>query len=91
MKICVFVLFYNSSSISLFFRRRYNFIKQIYKKSYIHHTYYKIAENKNKKEARNIKSRTKTEVGVATMSFIQSRDIICSSCSAYIHFMYIID
>ena len=60
------------------------------KKSYIQYQTHYIQNNRNKgkKETRNIKRRKKKEMGGgAIMSFIQSIDIIRSSCSAYILFM----
>ena len=41
----------------------------------------KHTESKDKKETRNITRIKEKEIGVATVSFIQLRDIICSSCS----------
>ena len=50
--------------------------------SYILHT---KEENKDKKKLEILKEG-KERSGVGTVSFIQSRYIICSSCSAYIYF-----
>ena len=59
-------------------------IYNIYKKNQTFNTKHTIiqkAESKDKKETRNITRMKEKEIDVATMSFVQSMDIICSSCS----------
>ena len=70
----------------MFLRRRFISIKQIYNKV-IYTTYYiQKARNKDKKYKLERLEEDK-KMGVATVSCIQSRDIIRSICSAYILFM----
>ena len=75
-------------SIECFFEKKiYSHEKNLPKivhKTYILYT--KKAENKGKKKLEILKEG-KERSGVATMSFIQSRYIIWSSCSAYILFI----
>ena len=56
----------------IFLKKKFIYIKQIYKKSYLHHTYYytidKKAENKDKKKLETLKEGKEIS-GVATMSF----------------------
>ena len=68
-------------------RRKFISITQVQKKVHIQYqTYYTKGKNKDKKtETRIIKKWKKW--GVATMSFVQSRDLIYSSCLSYILFM----
>ena len=72
-----------------FLRRRFISTKQIYKKNhtyYTKHTIYKRKEIKAKKRLEILKEGRKRNGG-SHMSFKQPRDIIRSSCSAYILFM----
>ena len=81
----------NSLALSNFFlRRRFISTKQIYKKNHTYntkHTIYKKKEKRAKKRLEVLKEGTKRKWGGSHMSFKQSRDIIRSSCSAYILFM----
>ena len=73
----------------LFFEKKIYFHKTNLQKNHTYntiHTIYKRKEIKAKKRLEILKKEEK-EMGVAIMSFKQSRDIIRSSCSAYIHFM----
>ena len=78
----------SSGNCSTFFlRRRFISMKLIYK--IIHnyntkHTIYKRQEIKTKKKRLEILKEGKKEIGVSTMSFIQSIDIIRLRCSVYI-------
>ena len=72
-----------------FFEKKIYFHKTNLQKNHTYntiHTIYKRKEIKAKKRLEILKKEEK-EMGVAIMSFKQSRDIIRSSCSAYIHFM----
>ena len=72
-----------------FFEKKIYFHKTNLQKNHTYntiHTIYRRKEIKAKKRLEILKKEEK-EIGVAIMSFKQSRDIIRSSCSAYIHFM----
>ena len=76
--------------VCFYLRRRFISTKQIYKKNHtynIKHTIYKRKEIKAKKRLEILKEGRKKKWWVAIMSFIQSMDIIRSSCSAYTLFM----
>ena len=80
----------HSNQYAHFWRRRFISTKQIYKKNHTYntkHTIYKRKKLKVKKRLEILKEGRKRNGVVAIMSFIQSRDIIRSSCSAYILFM----
>ena len=74
----------------IFFEKKIYFHKTNLQKNNTYntkHTIYKRKEIKAKKRLEILKEGRKNKWGVAIMSFIQSIDIIHSSCSAYILFM----
>ena len=75
---------------TVFFEKKIYFHKtNLQKKSYIQYQTHYIQKKKNKAKKRLeiLKEGRKRKWGVVIMSFIQSIDIIRSSCSAYILFM----